>query len=514
MPREPVEVEPQQSRDAPANAAFFAAFALCTLAALCALWLPKYLPMTDLPQHAAQISIWKHLHEPSYGFGERFELQYFTPYLLGYGLARLFAELFSILAAMKLVLTLTVLALPLALWRLLRACGGDRWWCLLGFPLAFGFSFLWGFFNYVVAIPIGIYYLAFAVDYARAYSVRRALALGLLTVLLLAAHLIIFVSCGLAAAVLIGLSSKSLKAAAIRLAPLGFGLLAALVWAARYQSNAVLPNVFRYGLGRITELPALLLAYPPDDLAPGVGTAFIVLFAISGVRLARQRARWLPLALWFVAYLALPQNFGNAAFLYPRLAVLLVPFAIVATESGASRVRPQLVHAALAATALAWLCLVLSTFYSFDRDARQLDLVVQRMEPNKRVRSLIFERGAEYTPGGRPFVHFAAWYQVEKGGTISYSFASTQLSVAVFRPEKRAMANTAIDWQPERFDVRREQDDYDYFLVRAKDDLGPVLFRGGTRRIYLHARQGSWWLYRCGEPLPKASPPAPSRDKP
>jgi hypothetical protein len=40
------------------------------------------------------------------------------------------------------------------------------------------------------------------------------------------------------------------------------------------------------------------------------------------------------------------------------------------------------------------------------------------------------------------------------------------------------------------------------------------LFRGGTRRIYLHAHQGSWWLYRRGEPLRNASSPVAPRDEP
>src|ERR1041384_4083763 len=104
------------------------AFAACSLVALAVLWIPKYLPLADLPQHAAQISIWKHIDDPAFGFREVFELQYFTPYLLGYGLARLFAGLCSVLVAMKLVLTLTVLGLPWSLGQLLGATRGDRWW--------------------------------------------------------------------------------------------------------------------------------------------------------------------------------------------------------------------------------------------------------------------------------------------------------------------------------------------------------------------------------------------------
>jgi hypothetical protein len=480
--------------------AFIVAFALCSLAALCVLWIPKYLPMTDLPQHAAQVSIWKHLNDPAYGFGDVFELQYFTPYLMGYGLARLFAEAFSVLVALKLVLTLAVLGLPLSLLRLLHATRGDRWWSLVGFPLAFGYPFLWGFFNYVVAIPLGVFYLAFVVDCARRFDTRRAVWLAVLTTLLLAAHLLIFALCGLSAAALLAFSAKTWRAALLRLAPLTPSLLLALAWGMRRDQNgAIVPDVFHYGLQRFVEAPALLVGYPHDTAGLLVGLLIVSFFVISGVRLVRGPERWIPLALWACAYLLLPRDFNNVGFLYPRLATLLVPFAFLATEPGRPRVRPPLIHAALTVIALGWTCVVFGGFYAFDRDARQLDVALQGMPGNQRIRSLIFDRGDEYTPGGVPFLHFPVWYQVEKGGTTSFSFACSSLTVAVSRSKNCRLVKTSIDWLPAAFDMRSEQDAYDYYIVRAPTDLGPRLFRGATRRIHLAAHEGMWWVYRRGE---------------
>jgi hypothetical protein len=486
-----------------ADRSFFAAFLSCSLIALCVLWIPKYLPMADMPQHAAQISIWKHYDDPSFGFREAFELQYFTPYLLGYGIARLFAVVLPVWAAMKVVVTLTVIGLPWSLWRLLDAAGGDRWWSLAGFPLAFGYSFLWGFFSYIVALPIGVLYLAFVVTYTKAFSPRRAVLLAAFTVLLFGAHLIVFVLCGLSAAALIGFSSKDLRSAVVRLSPLAVGALAALLWMSRYQKGrASVPNVYRYGLDRLIEAPALLLGYPHDTPSLLVGLLLMLLFVASGVRLAKARQRLVPLGLWAAAYLGVPQDYNNVAFLYPRLATLLVPFAMLATERGRPRVAPRVLHFALTAIAAGWMLVILVGFYGFDRDARQFDVVIGKMEPNKRIRSLVFERGGDYTPGGVPFMHFPAWYQVEKGGTDSYSFAYTLLSVAVFRDKSKSV-EAIIDWQPWMFDMTKEQDDYDYYVVRAATDPARELFKGATRRVYLSAHEGWWWLYRRGEPLPE-----------
>jgi hypothetical protein len=481
---------------------FVAAFALCSLAALCVLWIPKYLPLSDLPQHAAQISIWKHIDDPAYGFRDVFELQYFSPYLLGYGLARLFAELFSVLVALKLVLTLSVLGLPWSLWRLLEASRGDRWWSLVGFPLAFGYSFLWGFFSYIVALPLGVLYLAFVVESARSFSTRRAVLLAAFTTLLFGAHLIVFALCGLSAAALLALSAKSLRDALVRLWPLAVGAVVALTWMSRYQKGrASVPNVFDYGLGRLVEAPALLLGYPDDTPSLLVALLLMVLFLASGVKLAERRERWIPLGVWACAYMAVPRDYNNVAFLYPRLATLLVPFAIVATEQGRPRFPAHLTRGALTSIALVWMAFVFIGFAGFDSDARQFDVVMSKMEPNKRIRSLVFERGGEYTPGGVPFLHFPAWYQTEKGGTDNYSFAYTLLSVAVFR-DKTKTVQASVDWQPWRFDMAEEQDEYDYYVVRAATDMGPELFKGATRHVHLAAHEGWWWVYRRGEPLP------------
>jgi hypothetical protein len=54
--------------------------------------------------------------------------------------------------AAQVVVSLAVLALPCSLPYWLRCVGlTERWWALLGSPLAYGFSFNWGFLNFVLA---------------------------------------------------------------------------------------------------------------------------------------------------------------------------------------------------------------------------------------------------------------------------------------------------------------------------------------------------------------------------
>src|SRR6186713_1195082 len=87
----------------------------------------RYLPMVDLPQHAAQLSTWVHLDDPAFGFAEQFEVNWRTPYLLSYLLARPFVPLLGVLGALKLVVLLAIVANFAAYLGLARAAGQDPW---------------------------------------------------------------------------------------------------------------------------------------------------------------------------------------------------------------------------------------------------------------------------------------------------------------------------------------------------------------------------------------------------
>ena len=62
------------------------------------LWIGSYLPMVDMPQHAAQIAALREIWRGNEMFTQLFEINWFTPYLLGY----------LLLAALAFVMPITV----------------------------------------------------------------------------------------------------------------------------------------------------------------------------------------------------------------------------------------------------------------------------------------------------------------------------------------------------------------------------------------------------------------------
>src|SRR5690348_6105413 len=47
-------------------------------------WLPAFPPMTDMPQHAAQVAMLREISHNAFPYSDLFEINWFTPYLVGY----------------------------------------------------------------------------------------------------------------------------------------------------------------------------------------------------------------------------------------------------------------------------------------------------------------------------------------------------------------------------------------------------------------------------------------------
>ena len=63
------------------------AWPLLALAAVAPLWIGELPPLSDLPQHAAQVSILRHWNDPACGYPALYEVRWLDPYGLGYALA-------------------------------------------------------------------------------------------------------------------------------------------------------------------------------------------------------------------------------------------------------------------------------------------------------------------------------------------------------------------------------------------------------------------------------------------
>src|SRR5512135_54995 len=97
------------------------AFWATVLFAAATFWFVPRPPMADLPQHAGQIALLHDLLTGESKWEPLLHIDWFTPYLVGYGSALLLSFAMAVLAAVKVVLTAAYLgfvAMCVALTRL------------------------------------------------------------------------------------------------------------------------------------------------------------------------------------------------------------------------------------------------------------------------------------------------------------------------------------------------------------------------------------------------------------
>lgn len=451
-----------------------------------------YLPMVDLPQHAAQLAMWIRHADPAFPEARHFEVNWHTPYLTAYALARCVAMLAGVVPALKLVVWASVVAHYVAFRWLVTLLGYPRWTALLGFVTAVGYPFYFGFVSFLVAMPIALACIGAALVHREEPALRHGLRLAALAAAALASHGFAFGLAMLFAGPLLLRGGGSLLQ---RLAPLSAPLLLWAVW--------VLPGGAVRSIGatiwdprfvELAGLPSLFFASSSaDELALALGYAALFLLATAFARPSRQLERWAPLTFLLAGFCLFPFMMSGFGPLHPRFAALIVPALLVAFEP---RPASRLPGALVGALAAVWLVTFARRTAAWNDEARPLATLVDALPPHLRLRPVVFSRTSAAFPGLPALLHLTAYYQVEKGGTQGYSFAMYPTSAVRYVQGFPVGMGSGEEWEPEAFRYARERGKYDVFLVHARDDSPARLFAGHEAEIALVTRAGNWWAYR------------------
>jgi len=479
-------------------------YTVCGAATLAPLWLVKYLPMVDLPQHAAQVSILSHLHDPAFGFAGHYVLNWFEPYWIGYGTTWLLAQAIGVPAALKAVLSAAVLLLPLSLRALLGRAGGEPDWAILGFPTAFGYAFYGGFFTYLVAVPMGLFFLAQVYAFAEAATIRRGAALAAAGVALFFCHFVVFAVMGLAAAAVLATSLPPRRwwlGAAAGALPTAL----ALAWTA-HHSMAAGPLqshlIWALSLRRLAALPTTVIGFHGQLATAACFFVLMTLPAFGGLRFVRSARRLAPLALLLALYLFVPDAWAAAGgglgsgFLYQRLAIFFVPFVLLSFSSTATPAQQRWGPRLTTAAVLGWSAMLAVQFTRFDREARAFDEIAAELPLDASYLFLTFDKWSPAVPGVPVFDHFGGWVQAAKGGTLGYSFAQADFQAAQLWPRlspKDLYRRMLLDVEPNLFQWEVDGP-YGWFFVRAREDESGLFPQG---KVGLVRHVGEWWLYRA-----------------
>src|SRR6202012_4014488 len=112
-------------------------------------------PITDLPFHAAAMSIPRHWFDPSFHFREQFTVEPLkAPYWTMHGLGAVLALVMPIIAAAKVTSVVLLLCLPAGLAVMFHGMRKSPLLGLLGLPFVWNTLTHWGFLNFMAALGL------------------------------------------------------------------------------------------------------------------------------------------------------------------------------------------------------------------------------------------------------------------------------------------------------------------------------------------------------------------------
>jgi hypothetical protein len=453
------------------------------------------LPLVDLPQHALQLANWLRIDAGDPSVAD-LELNFRTPYLLAYPIARALASLVTVLVALKLVLVASVVLQAVTLRKLCEALGHDPWLGLLGFPLGLGYSFCFGFVSFCAALPLVNLAFLLVARHRDSPSRRTGLALGATLALLLVAHgvALAFTLLVLGPLLLSG-AGKLWQRIVPTLAPVMLGLL----WLVPGGSSTRLGgDVMRFEPRRWLELPGQLVGIGSADWAATLGGLLLLLALALSLGRLRGYALLSPLLIALLGYGFFPTMFRGAGPLGPRFTVFMVPAVLLAFSARERTPRLALtVRRAMALLAASGpLLLFCFRLHPFNRETAEFHELARALPTGLALRPIVFERAGGAFPGIPSHLHVPAYYSVEKGGDPGYTFAMYSISVVRLRAGAPVKMWGGAEWAPQKFQAAREAADYDYFVVRSFADPTESLFGGPRPAARLDRHVGSWWGYR------------------
>lgn len=486
-------------------------------AAAVPLWCSHFLPFQDAPQHLAAIGMLAGRGSAALATGRWFEVDFAHAQYAGFYLpAAWLARLVGPDAAIRLLLTLVALLLPLSVWMLLRAFRHDPRLAVFAPALLHTAPLYIGVYNFVAAVPVGLLGIALVERQLRSPALVRGFAIALVSVGLLYLHLSALVIL-VGAAVALSLTAEGPpRARLVRgLVPLVPAVAMLLFWSTR--STPVYPVDVVVGALKLGPLWQSPLAQAHDlwrfaNVLPGrFDEAVIAALALIWIALAlggaprgaSDRAWRLPLLAGglLAAYFMAPIESGYIAYIPLRAVPFLAALAGCSVALAQTRRTSWLLGAA-AAVQLVYAAKLVAVYRSFDVEASppELERVLSAAEPGHRVLSLMLSRKSKVVHF-EPYLHFGLYYEVLRGGRVRFNFGELPWMPVRFRRDLPA-DRLPLYWEftPGWFDWKQARADADYILVRVPDPQGDPAdgpepgpeFADGWE---LQARAGRWEMF-------------------
>ena len=479
---------------------------VCSVLVALPFLLVRFPPITDLPQHVAQVRLF---HEAWQDPSGPYRIQWLTPYSLQY---LLLAGAWAIAgpAAAGRVGMLIVGLLWVATFHLIayvrrRPPAGAA----LASALFFTKTTYWGFYGFEVGWPVFALWLLLTTGRRRddIRSLDALLAFGI-GVLLYVVHVLWLVAAVLWLAVSTVVLRVPIRAALMRALGLAPVLIVTAIWYPRLSAGGFTSQT----VWIVTPTARLSFSWLVNGLLGGLRgpiefaiVAALALWALlacvqhrGSLRAVLDVGLLTAAAMFFALALVLPDQHSNTILFGLRWLPIAGALALLASPP---------VRAKAIATRLVPLCVLallsfatISTWREFESEEMSgLAESLAALPEQPRVIGLDLVKYSAFVMD-RPFLQNFAYTQVLKGGRLNFSFADFVPSLVVFRDSGHRRWTLGLEWFAERVQAS-DLAFFDYALVNGNEAVHELFSRlFGARAV---TSQGRWRLYRL-EPDPKS----------
>lgn len=483
------------------------------------IWIVEYPPIQDLPQHLAAIRVLHSYYDSTYGFESFFKVDLLrTQYLTYYLAAHLLSYLFDVVLANKILLSTVILLTPYAMRHLLSGFGHDQRLALLVFPLTYNAHLILGFFNFLAAIPLALIGISVAVRHRKHPTLGKEIFWALLALVTFYTHVVPFAFLILGALLIsIGTDIKTTVRRLFMFIPAGLGVIFWIYSSPAGQSfmtAAFLTNskpgpkpLFQPWNAALQDIPKWFTDVLRDDVDNQLMMAWtallvaVILFGIGKKPAAqtaevkldnRLRLRLLllpPIAA--LAYFITPTSYDWIWPIAQRFPILFA-FLVIPILPSPRAFFGDAIFLSLAIVAAVQFYQVGKAFDQFEqKEMGNLKMALRTIPAKERVAGLIFSRGSRYVKFS-PFIHSVAYYLVDKGGAVMFTFADFPASPFSFQERNRPpRVRPRWEWTPERVNPAVDLKWYKYVLTRG----GPGIIarqRDVYHRIYTSRHWSVW----------------------
>ncbi len=489
------------------------AFIVAVVCACAMMWLVERLPMVDLPQHAAQVSLWRDLLLGNSPWVDLVRINLVTPYLIGYGTMLPLSFIFSMETTTRLVVTLAFLAFVWACVALRREFGSDKrldWLFILSF---FGFCWKWGFMTFLVASPVGLLVILLSLRHSREPTLKRALALVAGGTLLLFSHGLVYLGLMFIAGLIMleSLWTHKTKNMVARMAP--YVVMGAITLAFRIISQTMEGGLHADGYFYGTPLwrrPTVLLADITDINDENGSILLIVLTALIllaplfyGMRLNKRAALVPVLGLLLIVCVA-PADAFQTGGLYYRFALFIPPFIAFAFVPDPRAAKESLrAYAGLAVIALCsvWVLVIqASRIVAFGTETKPFQTILDAMEPNKRVLAMVMQGDSIGAQNTNAYWHYPVWYQADKHGFVDFNFALFPPQVIRFKLDRKQGENEEVDLRPgqNKMWTKGFVEQFTYFVIKSDPPMTQGIQAQSPCPLIIKLQVNDWVLLERG----------------